>query len=113
MDAANDVDDMIGMIGASPLEDMIVIWSDAALGLVEAEVERTRRCCGRLRARTEGSPIRVRLDAILARHGQERPLVRGLPKAEAELWTSTTDSHVPAENKEPVNGLPRWYTGDD
>ncbi|HWY89934.1 MAG TPA: hypothetical protein VNY31_04620 [Solirubrobacteraceae bacterium] len=73
MDVANDDDDMIGMIGAAPLEDMIVTWPDTALRLVEAEVEKNPTMLRALAGTwTQGLPIRGRLDAILARHGQER-----------------------------------------
>jgi hypothetical protein len=73
MDVANDDDDTIGMIGAGPLENMIVTWPDTALRLVTAEVGRNPTMLQALAGVwTQGLPIRGRLDAILARHGQER-----------------------------------------
>lgn len=72
-DVASDDEDMIGMIGAAPLENMIVTWPDTALGLVEVEVGRNPTMLRALAGVwTQGLPIRERLDAILARHGQER-----------------------------------------
>jgi hypothetical protein len=72
-DVANDDDDMIGMIGAAPLEDMIVSWTDTALSMIEVEVEKNPTMLRALAGTwTQGLPIRERLDAILARHGQER-----------------------------------------
>ncbi len=68
MDVANDDYDMIGMIGAAPLEDMIVTWPDTALRLVEAEVEKNPTMLRALAGTwTQGLPIRGRIDAILAR----------------------------------------------
>jgi hypothetical protein len=73
MDVANDDEDMIGMIGAAPLEEMIVTWPDTALRLVEAEVQKNSTMLRALAgAWTQGLPIRGRLDAILARHVKER-----------------------------------------
>jgi hypothetical protein len=72
-DVASDDDDIIGMIGAGPLENMIVTWPDTALRLVAAEVGRNPTMLQALAGVwTQGLPIRERLDAILARHGQER-----------------------------------------
>jgi hypothetical protein len=66
-DVANDDDDMIGMIGAAPLEDMIVSWTDTALRLVEAEVKKNPTMLRALAGTwTQGLPIRERIDAILA-----------------------------------------------
>jgi hypothetical protein len=73
VDVPNDDDDLIGMIGAGPLEEMIVTWTETALALVETEVETNPTMLRALAGVwTQGLPIRERLDTILARNGVER-----------------------------------------
>jgi hypothetical protein len=43
-DVPADDQDGIGMIGASPLEDLIKAWPDLALSLVESEVKTNPVC---------------------------------------------------------------------
>jgi hypothetical protein len=73
----SDVDradtEVIGRIGAGPLEDLIVKWPHRALALVEAEVETNPALLQALATVwSQGQPdVRTRIDAILARHGVE------------------------------------------
>lgn len=72
-DVEDDEDEIIEMIGAGPLENMIVTWPDAALRLVEAEVETNPTMLRALASTwTQGLPIRERIDRILAHHGGDR-----------------------------------------
>jgi hypothetical protein len=71
---AGDDSETIGMIGADPLWFMIYTWPDETAGLIEAEVPKNPTLLRVLAGTwTQGFPIRERLDAILARHGQTRP----------------------------------------
>jgi hypothetical protein len=69
---ANDTD-VIGRIGAGPLEDLIVKWPHRALAIVEAEVGTNRTLLKALgTVWSQGQPnVRRRIDATLARHRGE------------------------------------------
>jgi len=70
-DVANDDSDMIGMIGAGPLHDVIDTWPDAALTSIEAEVDATPTLLRALSIVIAPTALaQQRIDAILARHGQ-------------------------------------------
>lgn len=72
-DVALDDDERIGMIGVSPLEDLIEEWPDAALALVEKEVESNPVLLQALKfVWTRQPAVRDRIDAILAAHGETR-----------------------------------------
>jgi hypothetical protein len=72
-DVAPDDDDAIGMIGASPLEDLIEEWSDDALSLVEREVDTNPVILQALTFVWARVPtVRQRVDAILASRGKTR-----------------------------------------
>ena len=65
--------DTIGMIGASPLEDLIEGWPDAALVLIEGEVNTNPVMLQALKAVWTRVPaVRQRIDAILAARGETR-----------------------------------------
>ena len=72
-DIAQDDGERIGMIGASPLEDLIDAWPDAAVSLVEREVENNPVLLQALKfVWTRQPAIQERIDAILAAHGETR-----------------------------------------
>jgi hypothetical protein len=72
-DVAPDDSKNIGMIGVSPLEDLIGEWPDAALSLVEKEVESNPVMLQALKSVWTRQPaVRQRIDAILAAHGETR-----------------------------------------
>lgn len=74
-DVAPDDDKNIGMIGVAPLEDLICEWPDAALPLVEKEVDSNPVMLQALKhVWTRQPAIRQRIDAILAAHGETREL---------------------------------------
>jgi|SRR5580658_4731817 hypothetical protein len=72
-DVAPDDDEGIGMIGVSPLEDLIDGWPDAALSLVEKEVDSNPVLLQALKCVWTRQPaVRLRIDAILAARGETR-----------------------------------------
>jgi hypothetical protein len=69
-DVAPDDKDNIGMIGVSPLEDLIEEWPDAALEFVEKEVDSNAVLLQALTSVWTRVPtVRQRIDAILAARG--------------------------------------------
>lgn len=74
-DVAPDDGENIGMIGVSPLEDLIDEWPDEALSFVEKEVESNAVLLQALKCVwTRQRTVRERIDAILAAHGETRPV---------------------------------------
>jgi hypothetical protein len=72
-DVAPDDEASIGMIGASPLEDLIEAWPDAGLSLVERNVESNRVLLQALKSVWTRQPaVREGIDAILAAWGGTR-----------------------------------------
>ena len=72
-DVAPDDGESIGMIGASPLEDLIETWPDMGLLLVENNVESNPVLLQALKSVWARQPaVRERIDAILAAHGAKR-----------------------------------------
>ena len=72
-DVADDDSETIGMIGAGPLHDTIHTWPDKALKSIEAAVNGNPKLLQALAIiLPHTQSIGERIDAILARHGQER-----------------------------------------
>ena len=72
-DVAVDDTHTIGMIGAGPLENLVVRWPDEALPAIDIEVANNRVLLEALATTwTQGLAIRDRIDAILERHDQDR-----------------------------------------
>ena len=72
-DVAPDDGESIGMIGASPLEDLIEIWPDAGLSFVERNIDSNPALLQALKSVWARQPaVRERIDAILATHDAKR-----------------------------------------
>jgi hypothetical protein len=72
-DVAPDDGERIGMIGASPLEDLIDAWPDTALSLVEGEVDDNPVLLQALKSVWTRQPtVQERIDAILVARGETR-----------------------------------------
>jgi hypothetical protein len=72
-DVAPDDGASIGMIGASPLEDLIEAWPDTGLSFVERNIESNPVLLQALKSVwTRQTAVRERIDAILAARGEKR-----------------------------------------
>lgn len=71
-----DADDahVVEMIGVSPVEDAFFDYGEEAMDLIEPAAERDPVLLAALESvRCWDTPIRLRLDALLQRHGRGKP----------------------------------------
>jgi hypothetical protein len=79
---------LISNIGAEPLESFVVTFGDRAMDLIEPELDDNPTLLAALAmVLRRDTPIRPRIDRVLAEHGQERP---DLVARATASWLETT-----------------------